>query len=213
MLNYEGADIPDEQIEAFRKVLEGNWLETLAKEPKGTAQGWNDILLEITEGRRSTYKNGVRDFFYSWCGDWVTYHLMKTGCRHKCLNREEINGKWRPGHNLTLLRAWAGDPGWLPGWIKEMFEDDPSAGDSWHEWDNVADQCKDGYAPRTGDLVICPRKNGDHIEFFVQLEDKILTVSAGAQTGGTALVRERDLDIEELIGIIDIARLVCKEPF
>jgi len=212
-VNYEGESIPDKQIKAFRKILKGNWEETLAKNPKGDARGWNKALLEVTEGRKSTYKNGKRTFFYSWCGDWVSYHLWKTGCQHKCLNRVAVNDKWRPGHNLTMIQAWAGDPGWMPGFLKKMFAKDISAGTSWHPWDNKKDVCKDGYEPRTGDLVICPRKNGNHIEFFVSSKDKIITVSAGAQSGGVPLIRERDLGIEELVAIIDIDKLVCKEPF
>jgi hypothetical protein len=214
MVNYEGADISEEQIQAFRDVLKGNWEESLAKHPMGTAQGWNEALLEITEGRKSQYdKSGKRTFFYSWCGDWVSYHLWKTGCRHKCLNREAINGKWEPGMNLTFLTAWAGDHRWLPKAVKERYSDDPSSGSSWHPWDNTKDACEDGYEPRLGDLVICPRKNGDHIEFWAGREDKIIKVSAGAQAGGVALLRTRDLDIEELVAIVDIDKLVCKEPF
>lgn len=214
MVNYEGENISDKQIKAFRKILKANWEETLAKNPKGDAKGWNKALLEVTEGRKSEYdKAGQRTFFYSWCGDWVSYHLAKTGCRHKCLNRVEINEEWLSGHNLTLPMAWAGYDGWMPQKIKKKFERDISAGTSWHAWDNKKDVCKDGYEPQVGDLVLCPRKNGNHIEFFVSLKDKILTVSAGAQTGGVALIRERDLDIEELLGIINIDKLVCAEPF
>ena len=85
MVNYEGENISEAQIKAFRKVLQANWEESLAKNPKGDEKGWNKALLEITEGRKSTYdpKTKKRTYFYSWCGDWVSYHLWKTGCRHK----------------------------------------------------------------------------------------------------------------------------------
>lgn len=215
--NYEGVEISDKQVQAFRKALKSNWEETLAKNPKGTAAGWNKALLEITEGRRSTYDSkGNRTFFYSWCGDWVSYHLWKAGCLHKCLNREAVNGKWRSGHNLTMPMAWAGYDGWLPKSISNLFKNDPSAGKSWHPWDNKKDVCKDGYEPQVGDLVICPRKNGNHIEFWLDYKRKdnaIVVVSAGAQSGGVACIRERDLDIEELIGIIDVSRLAPSTPY
>ena len=143
----------------------------------------------------------------------MSYHLWKAGCVHKCLNREAVNGSWKPGHNLTMLQAWAGDRGWLPKWLKNRFKNDASAGDSWHTWDNVKDCCADGYVPSVGDLVLCPRKNGNHIEFFISLKDKILTVSAGAQAGGIAKIRTRDLDLEELVAIIDVSKLAPSEPY
>lgn len=211
--NYEGVEISDKQVKAFRKILKLNWEETLAKKPRGYKDKWNKALLTVTEGRKSLYKNGKRTFFYSWCGDWVSYHLMKAGCLHKCLNRKAVNGKWQSGHNLTMIQAWAGDPGWMPKFLKKMFAKDPSAGTSWHAWDNKKDVCKDGYVPQIGDLVIGPRKNGNHIEFFVKLEDKILTVSAGAQSGGLALIRTRDLDLENLIAIIDVSKLAPSTPY
>jgi len=212
--NYEGVEIPNKQIAAFRKVLRGNWEETLEKNPRGTARGWNGALLTVTEGRRSHYKNGKRLFFYSWCGDWVSYHLWKAGCLHTCLNRDATRGTWAPGVNLTLPRVWAGDSKtrrWASKSIKAEF---PASGvAAWHAWDNVLDVCADGYVPQLGDLVLCPRKNGDHIEFFVSLKGKILTVSAGAQSGGVALIRERDLDIEPLVGVIDVSKLCPSSPY
>lgn len=214
VINYEGVEVSDKQVRAFRKTLQRIWNETLAKNPKGTARSWNKALLDVTEGRKSEYdKSGKRTFFYSWCGDWVSYHLYQSGCLHKCLNREAVNGKWRSGHNLTMVQAWAGDPGWLPKFLKKMFEKDISAGTSWHAWDDKKDVCKDGYIPQVGDLVLCPRKNGNHIEFFVSLKDKILTVSAGAQSGGVALIRERDLGVENLVSIIDVSKLCPSTPY
>lgn len=214
VVNYEGIEIPNKQIKAFRKILQLNWEETLAKNPRGTSKGWNKPLLEVTEGRRSFYKNGKRTFFYSWCGDWVSYHLYKAGCLHTCLNRENTRGKWLSGMNLTLPRVWAGDSRtrrWAPKSVKKEF---PASGvDAWHPWDNVLDMCADAYEPQLGDLVLCPRKNGDHIEFWVDRKDQILTVSAGAQTGGMALIRERDLDVENLVGIIDVSKLCPSAPF
>ncbi|KKL62625.1 hypothetical protein LCGC14_2183290, partial [marine sediment metagenome] len=85
--------------------------------------------------------------------------------------------------------------------------------DAWHVWYNTLDACGDGYTPQLGDLVFCPRKEGDHIEFFVSLKGKILTVSAGAQSGGVALIRERDLDIEPIIGVIDVSKLCPSSPY
>lgn len=211
--NYEGIEISDKQVRAFRRVLKLNWEETLARGVRGKGPKWSKALLDVTEGRRSLYKNGKRTHFHSWCGDWTSYNLERAGCLHKCLNRESINGKWISQHNLTIPMAWSGYNGWLPKKIKRMFANDPSAGDSWHWWDNKKDQCKDGYVPQLGDLVLCPRKNGDHIEFFISLKDKILTVSAGAQIGGTALIRDRDLDIEELRGIINVAKLAPSSPY
>lgn len=212
VVNYEGVEIPDKQVKAFRKAVKTCWDETLVKKPKQ----WNKCLLKITEGRKSQYKNGKRTFFYSWCGDWVSSTLYEAGCRHKCLNRVEVNGKWRSGHNLTMPMAWAGYKGWLPKFLKKMFANDPSAGQSWHEWDNKKDVCKDGYVPQVGDLVICPRKNGNHIEFWVgfnKKDNKLLVVSAGAQAGGIAKIRERDLDIENLVGVIDISGLAPSSPY
>lgn len=213
MINFEGENISAAQVRAFRKMLRLNWEETLAKKPRGYKDKWNKALLAVTEGRRSRYKNGKRTHFHSWCGDWVTYILECAGCRHKCLNRISVRGKWKPGHNLTMLQAWAGDPGWLPKWLKKMFARDLTAGTSWHAWDNKKDVCKDGYTPQVGDLVLCPRKNGNHIEFFVRLEDKILTVCAGAQSGGIACIRTRDLDTEELVAIIDVSALAPSTPY
>lgn len=209
--NYEDIQISNKQVRVFREVLQACWNETLHYSPKE----WNTTLLKVTEKRRSRYKGKKRVFFYSWCGDWVTYHLMKAGCRSRSLNRVEINGKWRPGQNLNMLRIWAGDTKtrrWVPKWMKEMF---PSArgAEAWHPWDNKKDCCSDAYVPKVGDLVICPRKNGDHIEFFVKLSGAVMTVSAGAQLGGIAMIRERDLGIESLVGIVDISKLACSSPY
>jgi hypothetical protein len=209
--NYEGKEISDKQVKAFRKVLKANWDETLAKNPKE----WDKTILEVTEGRKSLYKNGKRTFFYSWCGDWASYHLYKSGCLAKCLNRESNRGKgkWIPGYNLTLPRVWAGDPlsrRWAKKSVKNMF---PKGAGAWHPWDDDADVCKDGYEPQLGDLVILPRKNGGHIEFWVNRKDKILTVSAGAQAGGVATIRTRDLDIEHVVGIIDVSKLAPSQPY
>lgn len=213
-VNYEGIEVSDKQIAAFRKVLKGLWEETLEKSPKGTVKGWNKALLEVTEGRKSLYKNGKRTFFYSWCGDWASYHLYRAGCLCKCLNREATRGKWMSGMNLTLPRVWAGDSKTRRWASKEVKKEFPASGvEAWHAWDNNWDVCEDGYEPQLGDLVLCPRKNGDHIEFFVSLKDKILTVSAGAQQGGVALIRERDLDIESLVGVIDVSKLCPSTPY
>ena len=220
MLNYENKEVPPEQVQAFRQVLESVWLETLAR--PGGIREWNQNLLAVTEGRRTIMNpDGSMRVFYSWCGDWVTYHLERAGCLHGlALNRESRNGKWTPGMNLTYLRAWAGEPALSHNSAHTArFRDDPSSGFgpsrrvSWHAWDNQADVCRDGYSPLLGDLVITPRKNGDHIEFFVKRTGNILNVCAGAQLGGTALIRERSVDTNELSGIIDISGLVTAEPF
>jgi hypothetical protein len=220
VVNYENKALPPEQIQAFRQVLESIWLETLGQ--PGGIHEWNPNLLKVTEGRR-TIKNpdGTTRVFYSWCGDWVSYHLERAGCRHGlALNRQSLNGKWVPGMNLTYLRAWAGEPALRHnGELTGRFRDDPSSGFgparsvSFHAWDNRVDVCVDGYQPKLGDLVICPRKNGDHIEFFIKREGSVLTVSAGAQMGGTAQIRQRSVDTNELAGIIDISGLVTSEPF
>jgi hypothetical protein len=215
LLNFESISISDRQVTVFRRVLRDLWEETLEKKKP---REWNAALLRVTEGRQSRYdpKTKHRTFFYSWCGDWVTYHLERAGCLHKCLNRESIHGKWHPGKNLSLLRVWAGDTqtaSWSPKYVKALFENDASAGDAWHPWDDKADACKDGYEPQLGDLVLTPRKNGDHIEFWVSRKDKILTVSAGAQTGGVAAVRTRDLDLASVLGIIDVSRLAPSTPY
>jgi hypothetical protein len=84
----------------------------------------------------------------------------------------QSHGKWHPGKNLSLLRVWAGDKqaaSWSPKYVKDLFKNDPSAGDAWHPWDDKKDACKDGYEPQLGDLVLTPRKNGDHIEFWVSV--------------------------------------------
>ena len=122
---------------------------------------------------------------------------------------------------MSLLRAWAGEPATLnirPK-LKQRFKDDPSSGavrggpKSWHPWDNKRDVCKDGYEPVLGDLIICPRKNGDHIEFWIKRKGDLVTVSAGAQVGGVAQIRERDVNVSSFLGIIDISGLVTSEPF
>jgi hypothetical protein len=220
VVNYENQELPPEQVTAFRRVLESIWLETLGL--PGGIHEWNPNLMRVTEGRR-TIKNpdGTTKVFYSWCGDWVTYHLERAGCLHgPALNRQSLNGRWVPGMNLTFLRAWAGEPALRHNAeLTRRFQEDPSSGFgpnrsvSFHAWDNQADVCVDGYSPVLGDLVICARKNGDHIEFFVKSDGSILTVSAGAQAGGTAMIRQRSVDTNELVGIIDISGLVTKEPF
>jgi hypothetical protein len=171
LLNFESVSVPDKQIKAFRRVLRDLWEETLEKKKP---REWNAALLRVTEGRKSRYdpKTKERTFFYSWCGDWVTYHLERAGCLHTCLNRATLHGKWHPGKNLSLLRVWAGDKqaaSWSPKYVKDLFKNDPSAGDAWHPWDDKKDACKDGYEPQLGDLVLTPRKNGDHIEFWVSV--------------------------------------------
>lgn len=218
IVNYEGKQPASEQLTAFREVLQSTWEESL-KEPG--IHEWNPKLLEITEGRR-TIKNpdGSTRTFYSWCGDWVTYHLERAGCRHGlALNRQSLNTRWVPGMNLTYLRAWAGEPALHFGDLAKRFQSDVSAAfgpneqKSWHPWDNEQDVCRDGYVPALGDLLVCPRKGGDHIEFFVKRDGNLVTVSAGAQLGGTALRRERNLDVTQLLGVIDISGLVTAEPF
>ena len=220
MVNYENKTLPPEQVTAFRDVLQSVWQETLAL--PGGIKEWNANLMKVTEGRRTINNpDGSTKVFYSWCGDWVTYHLERAGCRHGlALNRQSLNGRWTPGMNLTYLRAWAGERALRHrADLTDRFENDPSSGFgpsgtvSWHAWDNGADVCIDGYEPVLGDLVITPRKNGDHIEFFVKRSGSLLTVSAGAQLGGTALLRERSVDTNELAGIIDITGLVTSEPF
>jgi hypothetical protein len=220
VVNYENKTLPPEQVTAFREVLQSVWNESLAL--PGGIREWNANLMKVTEGRRTINNpDGSTKVFYSWCGDWVTYHLERAGCRHgPALNRQSLNGRWVPGMNLTYLRAWAGEPALRHrADLTGRFENDPSSGYgperavSWHAWDNGSDVCVDGYAPALGDLVITPRKNGDHIEFFVSRAGSLLTVSAGAQLGGTALIRERSVDTNELSGIIDITGLVTAEPF
>jgi len=207
MLNYQGNEVSELEISLFRSFLRKCWLESLQKE----IAEWSPDLLEITEGRHTTIVSDGSTLFYSWCGDWVTYHLEKAGCLNPhALNRISVRGCWIAGYNLTLIRAWAGDPRALRNPVHDLIKDDPSALQSWHEWDNVQDVCSDGYVPQRGDLLVLPRKNGDHIEFFDCFEEdrpKIAWVSAGAQLGGTALYRERNLDKEEIIGVIDISRL------
>lgn len=211
--NFEGQQVPECQVNAFRDVVLGICEESLERGVKE----WNRVLLKITEGRKSRYdKTGKRSFFYSWCGDWVTCHLWQAGCLHRCLNRTSVHGKWHPGRNPTLLRVWAGDKAtrrFSPKYVRDMFQGDESAGDSWHAWDNKQDRCVDGYAPRLADLLVTPRKNGDHIEFWISRQDKIITVCAGAQAGGVAKMRPRDLDTQEVLGVIDVSRLAPSSPF
>lgn len=78
VLNYEGKELPPEQIEVFREMLESTWPETLGL-PGGVRQ-WNESLLRVTEGRR-TLKNpdGTTKVFYSSSGASVTYHLVEAG--------------------------------------------------------------------------------------------------------------------------------------
>ncbi len=220
MVNYENKTVSPEQVAAFREVLQSVWNETLAL--PGGIKEWNANLMKVTEGRRTiSNPDGSTKVFYSWCGDWVSYHLERAGCRHGlALNRQSLNGRWAPGMNLTYLRVWAGDPSLRHrGDLTDRFENDRSSGFgpervvSWHAWDNGADVCADGYSPVLGDLVITPRKNGDHIEFFVKRAGNLLTVSAGAQLGGTAMIRERSVDTNELSGIIDISGLATAESF
>jgi hypothetical protein len=212
--NFEGEEVPARQVKAFRDVVFGICEESIERGVKE----WNRVLLKITEDRKSRYdkQTGKRTFFYSWCGDWVTYHLWQAGCLHRCLNRLSVHGKWHPGKNLSLLRAWGGDEATgrsSPKYVRAMFQGDESAGNSWHEWDNKQDRCADGYAPRLADLLVTPRKNGDHIEFWISRKDKSITVCAGAQVGGVAKLRTRDLDMQKVLGVIDVSRLAPSNPF
>jgi hypothetical protein len=135
-------------------------------------------------------------------------------------NRASLNGKWTPQMNLTWLRCWAGEPALQKRTsLRARFRDDPSWGGAssnakhWHLWDNKRNACKDGYQPQLADLVLSPRKNGDHIEFFVKRHQNLLTVSAGAQVGGTARIRQRDLQTTQILGIIDVSALAPAEEY
>ncbi|HEX2878095.1 MAG TPA: hypothetical protein VHO25_01035 [Polyangiaceae bacterium] len=218
--NYEGKPLQAEQVEAFRNAVESEWIETLAA--PGGIREWNKTLLAITEGRRTLKnKDGTTKVFYSWCGDWVTHHLELAGCFHGlALNRASLNGKWVPQMNLTWLRTWAGEPALQKrASPRARFKNDPSWGGAsskamhWHPWDNKQNACKDGYEPQIADLILSPRKNGDHIEFVVKRHGDLLTVSAGAQVGGTARIRQRDLRTSQILGIIDVSALAPAEEY
>jgi hypothetical protein len=58
----------------------------------------------ITEGRWKTSPGGVK---YAWCGDLVTYVLMRAGFK-RGLNRVALNGRWKPGENITMLQGLTG---------------------------------------------------------------------------------------------------------
>lgn len=216
MKNYNGLEVSDEDISNFRKRIKDsyeNYLNLIVKE-------WNTTLLEITENRKSLFTNGVRTLFYSWCGDWVTKNIKNGGCSHGlALNRQELNnGKWIPGVNLTMMQAWAGDKGALldPN-LKHRFDNDPSAGKSWHPWDEQKDVCIDGYEPQLCDVIFTNRKGGGHTEFWVSRDGHMLTVSAGAQyepsLGICAAMRTKDLATTDMRGIMDISALCSDNPY
>jgi hypothetical protein len=100
---------------------------------------WNrkPCYLRITEGR------GAQGH-YGWCGDFVSYVLMRNGVRDgSMLNRAELNmGHWEIGHNIRRILDWAKANGrWRP---KGSFPADI----------------------RPGDVVIYYLPGGDHISFF-----------------------------------------------
>jgi hypothetical protein len=87
----------------------------------------------ITEGRKSGSWG-----YYGWCGDFVTYVLMMSGCQNgNILNRASLNGgHWTGGANLSRLWLWAQHAGATTWWAKP------------------------------GDVVIVEAPKGDHIAFI-----------------------------------------------
>ena len=94
--------------------------------------------------------------FHSWCGDFITWVFWKAWVLRgmpqdrvtsaelgKFLNREAINGAWKPGENLNMVEAYA-----------------KAAGQSgllvWHK-------PGDGYVPQPGDIFMANRPAGGHI--------------------------------------------------
>jgi hypothetical protein len=214
-INYEGLPLTEWDVYAFRAGIYWGTKGSLLL-PDGIKE-WNANLLNITENRKSTYKNGKLTFFYSWCGDWVTYHLARAGSQHGlALNRIESNGTWTPEMNLTWLRAWAGEPyQWTLSATKKRFKNDPSARKSWHAWSAAKAGPSDGYVPQAGDLIVIKRAGGDHIEHFLEQVPGTTNMidSAGAQAGGVAMEVTRNMKSKDIIAVIDVSRLAPSTGF
>lgn len=95
-------------------------------------------LERITESRCHERPGGKQ---YAWCGDFATYCLMCCGCHDGgALNRVALNGKWKPGQNISMLVAWA-----------KGYQQFVDFGDA-----------------EAGDIVIFANNTGDHICFLEQ---------------------------------------------
>lgn len=110
----------------------------------------------ITEGRKSSPGH-----YYGWCGDLVSYVLMKAGCMDGAiLNRAELNGnKWQPGDNLTRLNKWARSA-------------------------KVAFGGKDTDLLDRGAIYTRIRPNGDHIGIVLAVDGTKVTSVDGNSFGG-----------------------------
>lgn len=114
--------------------------------------------------------------FHSWCGDFVTWVFWKAWALRgepedkitsaelgKFLNREALNGAWRPGANLNMIEAYA------KGLSLEAFRENQNAKGTptgllvWHA-------PGDGYAPKPGDIFMANRKSGGHISIVASCE-------------------------------------------
>ncbi|MFT3775647.1 MAG: hypothetical protein QM820_60645 [Minicystis sp.] len=149
-------------------------------------QEWDQTILELTENRHGIKPSepgksaapcpgelpdftryGIKahgpcpggaahDYFYSWCGDYVSWVFWKAWIMKqekgltvavgkpdlgKIFNREALNGTWVEGENLNKIESYAKGGGPLLTWH------DP----------------KDGFMPQRGDIYFLNRAGGGHV--------------------------------------------------
>ncbi len=116
----------------------------------------------------------AHNFFYSWCGDYVSWvywkaFVLKTdeGAAMKVdkatlgsfLNREALNGSWTEGMNLNMVEAYARGVT-VEALKKSQYTPatppDPNRLLVWHN-------PKDGFLPQKGDIYLLARDGGGHI--------------------------------------------------
>jgi hypothetical protein len=117
----------------------------------------------------------ITNDFYSWCGDFVSWVFWKAWVLRgkpedkvkkaelgSFLNREALNGAWRPGENLSMVEAYAKG--------LTLVELKAGAAVKAHGGLLVWHKPGDGYVPKPGDIFMANRAGGGHISIVASYE-------------------------------------------
>lgn len=144
----------------------------------------SQCYLEITEGRKNWTQDG-QTRKYSWCGDFVTYVLMKCGATNgHGLNRVEINGTWQIGRNIDMLISAARDAGRAYSGKQALNRLlDPSC---------------------AGDVIVRAAAGGGHVGILLQsLTGELYETADGNSFGGTTRNNPRNVRDGSLLYVLD----------
>lgn len=117
---------------------------------------------------------------YQWCGDFVTAALYATGVRDgSLLNRSEVNGKWVPGQNLTMIESWAKSNG------------------LWKKFSQATGPC----------IYIKTRQNGDHVGFVAAIGNGRSDTYDGNSIGGAVAKQHIELSDKTVRGVLELSAI------